>query len=115
MLPAIAVSLALVATGVVRAGLRAKRRLDLLPPSMFGVVDGHNFGKPDNSPFVKGGFYQDMTQYEALQILNLPANPTKQQILAHHRKAMINNHPDRGGSTFLALKINQAKEFLLKH
>ena len=37
-----------------------------------------------------------------------------QQVKDHHRKLIMANHPDQGGSTLLALKINEAKDLLTK-
>ncbi|CAI4602333.1 CNT_collapsed_G0035420.mRNA.1.CDS.1 [Saccharomyces cerevisiae] len=56
-----------------------------------------------------------MNSKEALQILNLTENTlTKKKLKEVHRKIMLANHPDKGGSPFLATKINEAKDFLEK-
>lgn len=54
-----------------------------------------------------------MTRERALQILDLPPTASEQEILARYRTLMKNVHPDRGGSRYLAVQLNQAKDCLL--
>ena len=54
-----------------------------------------------------------MTREEAYEILGLDGNASVSDIKEAHRKLMDKNHPDHGGSNFLATKINQAKDVLL--
>ena len=59
-----------------------------------------------------GGFDATMTRREAASILGIRETSSKQQIKEAHRKIMMLNHPDRGGSPFIASKINEASETL---
>jgi DnaJ family protein C protein 19 len=76
-------------------------------------------GKPTILSFAKGyydgGFEDDMTKREAALILGVRESATKERIQEAHRRLLMLNHPDTGGSTLIATKINEAKNMLLKN
>ena len=55
----------------------------------------------------------EMSRAQALDILGLKEEASVQEIKKAHQRLMLQNHPDRGGSTFLASQINHAKDVLL--
>ncbi|MBW0466963.1 hypothetical protein O181_006678 [Austropuccinia psidii MF-1] len=62
-----------------------------------------------------GGFQSKMDRKEAKDILGLKESQvTKNRLKDAHRKIMLANHPDRGGSPYMASKINEAKDLLEK-
>lgn len=82
--------------------------LDRRFPAWREHAQGNPAGRSGGRPSGK------MTDEEAYQILGLQAGATRDEIGRAHRALMKKLHPDQGGSTYLAARVNEAKDTLLR-
>lgn len=108
MATAVLVGAGIAAAAVVgRAALRAYQQTG-------GSIGGPALKGPGGKMFLRGGFEPKMSRREAALILGIPESANKDILKKAHRTIMLLNHPDRGGSPYLASKINEAKELMDK-
>ncbi|KAI3808998.1 hypothetical protein L1987_24962 [Smallanthus sonchifolius] len=70
--------------------------------------------RPRSRRFYEGGFQPTMTRREAALILGVRESVAADKVKEAHRRVMVANHPDAGGSDYLASKINEAKDIMLR-
>lgn len=76
------------------------------------IRTGKSNNQSDNQ--YKPSIFNDLSNNEAYEILGLPTSASKDEIIKAHKRLMQRIHPDRGGSDYLAAKINAAKDQLTK-
>lgn len=78
----------------------------------FGLgSSGAGGGQQRRTPPPKGS--AAMSRKEALNVLGLEERASEADIRAAHRRLIQQTHPDKGGTSYLAAKINEAKDVLL--
>jgi DnaJ domain len=93
-----------------KGALLMEAYLDQRVPNWRDIRSDHsNHEDPRQSRGGRGG----MTANDAYDVLGLRPGAKEAEIRTAHRRLMMKFHPDQGGSTYLAARINEAKEILL--
>lgn len=75
---------------------------------------GRGRNKSTDLPKAKNlkGFSPSMTRKEAEAIMMLSSDYKINELKKRHHELMIRHHPDKGGSSYIATKINEARDIL---
>ncbi len=109
-----------IVTGKLQSGMR--RALPSVIAYLQNLVDkldgstrsDYNKSRRYNSDRHRYG-HATMSIEEACQILGVKSTASKEEIMQAFKKLMMVNHPDKGGSEYIAAKIIQAKKTLIQH
>jgi hypothetical protein len=85
----------------------------ILRPRLPSPGGGGSGGADDPPRDVPRGRRAGMSRAEALEVLGLREGASEEEIRSAHRRLIVRGHPDKGGTDYLAAKINEAKDVLL--
>ncbi len=92
------------------ASLRANDRESFVLLQAYRIRNGDS--SHESSGEYQSGGYSDLSTEESYKILGLDINASKEDVAKAHKRLIQRLHPDRGGSDYLAAKINAAKDKL---